>query len=465
LVWKITGRYLLIKRLPELSQKLKQIKSMQFKITTAKICLLLALLFALPQWMLAQVVYKDRKLYLNQDDSHYVKATFLTQAWTRYQFYNPGTTIFGYNKKSGADIGLRRFRIQLYSQVTDRLFIYTQVGENNFNNISDRKFGFFVHDAIAEYGFVKKYLSVGMGLTGWSGLSRFSSPAVGSILGVDAPLYLQSTNDVTDQFLRKLAIYAKGKLGKFDYRVIMAHPMAVQKSANYKQGISTNATFSDQPPKMQWDGYFQYQLKDQESNLTPYTTGTYLGQKHVLNVGAGIVYQPDAMWRANQQGDTLQLDMLLVSADVFYDRPLGSKGSALSLYGNVAYFNFGKGYIRNLAVMNPANGDSNPDILNGGGNGFPDYGTGTVGYVQMGYKLRDSLIGPMSLMPYASLQTAFYDRLNHPMVFTDAGLNVFLYGHQAKLTLAYQNRPVYNIDGDLINRKGAFVLQFQAFFN
>jgi hypothetical protein len=431
----------------------------------AKICLLLCVYLIAPHISQAQMVFKDRKLFLNQDGSHYLKATFLTQAWTRYQFYNPGTTVFGYEKDKGADIGLRRFRIQLYSQVTDRLFIYAQVGENNFNNISDRKFGFFVHDATAEYAFVKKHLSIGMGLTGWSGLSRFSSPAVGSILGVDAPLYLQSTNDVTDQFLRKLAVYAKGKLGKFDYRLIMAHPMAIQKSANYKQGISSNATFSDKPPKMQWDGYFQYQFKDLESNLTPYTTGTYLGQKHVLNIGAGIVYQPDAIWRTNQQGDTLESDMMLASADVFYDRPLGNKGSALSLYGNVAYFNFGKGYIRNLAVMNPSNGDNNPNILNGGGNGFPDYGTGTVGYIQAGYKFRDSLIGSVSLMPYASLQTAFYDRLQQPMVFTDAGLNVFLYGHQAKLTLAYQNRPVYDISGDLMERKGAFLLQFQAFFN
>lgn len=431
----------------------------------AKTCLFILIYIISTGSAEAQIIFKDRKLYLNEDGSNYVKATFLTQAWTRYQFYNPGTTIFGYHKDKGADIGLRRFRIQLYSQVTERLFIYTQVGENNFNNISDRKFGFFVHDAVAEYAFVRKHLSVGMGLTGWSGLSRFSSPAVGSILGVDAPLYLQSTNDVTDQFLRKLAIYAKGKLGKFDYRLIMAHPMAVQKSVTYKQGISSNATFSDKPPKMQWDAYVQYQFKDQESNLTPYTTGTYLGQKHVLNVGAGIVYQPDAMWRTNGQGDTLQSNMVLASVDVFYDRPFGSRGAALSLYGNVAHFNFGKGYIRNLAVMNPANGDANPDILNGGGNGFPDYGTGTVGYLQLGYKLKDSLVGPVSLMPYVSLQTAHYDRLNQPMVFTDAGLNVFLYGHQAKFTLAYQNRPVFNVSGNQLDRKGAMLLQFQTFFN
>jgi hypothetical protein len=413
----------------------------------------------------AQMVYKDRKLYLNEDGSNYVKLTVLTQAWLRYQQYNPGTTVFGFPKSKGADIGLRRFRVQLYSQVTDRLFIYTQFGENNFNNISDRKFGFFVHDAVAEYAISKKHLSLGMGLTGWSGLSRFSSPSVGTFLGIDAPLYLQSTNDVTDQFLRKLAVYAKGKFGKLDYRVIMAHPMAIQKSANYKPGISQQSSFSDEPPKLQWDAYLQYQFKDQESNLTPYTTGTYLGQKTIVNVGGGIVYQPDAMWRTNMENDTIRTDMLQLAADVFVDMPLGKKGAAVSLYGNLAYFNFGKDYLRNLAVMNPANGNANPDILNGSGNGFPAYGTGTTTYLQAGYKCKDSLMGNMTILPYIAVQSSWYERLNKPMIYTDAGVSLLVAGHMGKVTLAYQNRPEFNANGDILQSKGAFLLQLQANFN
>jgi hypothetical protein len=55
---------------------------------------------------------KDGKILLSEDGSSYFKTTLLVQSWVRYQQYNPGTTIFGYPKESGADIGIRRFRMQ-----------------------------------------------------------------------------------------------------------------------------------------------------------------------------------------------------------------------------------------------------------------------------------------------------------------------------------------------------------------
>jgi len=424
----------------------------------------LALVFCFAGRTEAQISYKDRKLYLNQDGSSYVKLTFLTQGWLRYQQYNPGTTIFGYSKDKGPDIGIRRYRIQLYAQITDRIFIYSQFGENNFNAIADRKLGFFVHDATAEYALDKKRLSLGLGLTGWNGLSRFTSPSIGTIMGIDAPLYLQSTNDVTDQFLRKLSLYAKGKLGKLDYRLVMSHPMAIQKSANYNAAITNISSFSAQPPKMQWHGYLQYQLFDEESNLIPYNTGTYLGKKKVLNFGIGALYQHDAMWHM-ENNDTVSSNLFQVSADVFYDAPVGSKGAAISAYGNVAYYNYGKDYVRNLGPMNPANGDADPAILNGGGNSFPMYGTGTTLYGQLGYKLRDSLIGNTTLMPYIAVQNSRFERLHQPVNFVDVGMNWLLPNHMSKLTLSYQNRPVYNTDGDLTTRKNALVIQYQVNLN
>jgi len=409
--------------------------------------------------------FKDRKLNFNEDGSNYVKFTFMTQAWLRNADYNPGTTINGIEESNGSDIGIRRYRVQLYGQLTDRVFAYSQFGENNFNNISDRKEGFFVHDAYGEYAIDRTRLSVGMGLSGWSGLVRFAAPSAGTILGVDAPLYQQATNDVTDQFLRKLSVFVKGKLGRFDYRILMAKPMAIQKSANYNPAITEVASFSAIPPKMQYNGYFQYQFKDQESNLTPYMAGTYLGAKKVFNIGAGFIYQKDAMWRLNTAGDTISSNMVHFAADVYYDAPVGSKGQALSLYGSIASFDFGKNYIRNNGAMNPANGNSDPMVLNGAGIAFPTYGTGTVAYAQAGYKLKDNLIGNATLMPYASVQYASYERLNDPMVFFDAGVNLLLAGHVSKFTIAYQNRPVYNTAGDKTGTRGTLIAQYQVMFN
>lgn len=406
--------------------------------------------------------WHDKKLYLNEDGSNYLKFALLSQVWIRNQEYNPGTTIFDSPKSGGTDIGIRRFRIQMYGQVADRVFIYGQIGQNNFNNVSDRKQGFFIHDALGEYAIDKEKLSLGAGLSSWTGLSRFSASSVGSIMGIDIPLFLESTNDVTDQFVRKLSFYAKGKLGKLDYRVAFAQPLAIQKSASYVAAISERSNFSPKPPQMQYNGYFQYQFKDQESNLTPYATGSYLGKKKVLNVGAGIVYQQDAMWHKNVANDTIHTDMLHLAADIFYDAPIGSRGEAISFYGNFTHYDFGTNYIRNAAPMNPANGSNDASVLNGSGNGFPAYGTGNVMYVQLGYKLKDNLIGNTTLMPYFAIQHAHYERLNKDMSFYDIGINWLLNGQISKFTLSYQNRPIYNTSGNLTDHKGAFVAQYQV---
>ncbi|MFZ4475819.1 MAG: hypothetical protein ACOYPR_11540, partial [Saprospiraceae bacterium] len=82
---------------------------------------IILLSFMLGQALMAQAQgFKDGKLYLNEDGTNYFKITLLAQGWVRYQDYNPGTTIFGYPKSNGVDIGIRRFRSQLLGQLTDR---------------------------------------------------------------------------------------------------------------------------------------------------------------------------------------------------------------------------------------------------------------------------------------------------------------------------------------------------------
>ncbi|MBW8684555.1 hypothetical protein [Chitinophaga rhizophila] len=415
--------------------------------------------------------FKDGKIWLNEDGSNYFKFTLVSQVWLRNTDLNPGSTINGFEKGNFTDIGIRRARLQAFGQIADRVFIYSQFGMNNFNYSSDRKAGFFIHDIMGEYEVVRKHLSLGTGLTAWNGLSRFSAPSVGSIMGIDAPLFEQSTNDVTDQFLRKLSVYAKGKFGKFDYRVAVSSPMSPLKSPGYSAALTNHATFSAKPAKMQVHGYFQWQFLDQEANTTAYTTGTYLGTKKVFNIGAGFQYQPDAMWRAGTNGDTIQSNMQHFAVDAYYDAPINAAtGTAISAYVSYISFNWGKGYIRNQATMNPAMGTNRTDILNGSGNGYPSFGTGNLLYGQVGYKFKNNLIGKTTLMPYASLQYAHYDRLADDMYYWDGGVNWLLKGQTSKLTFAYQSRPVYQtvpaaMLADKIDRKGSFVIQYQVFLN
>jgi hypothetical protein len=411
---------------------------------------------------------RELKLSLNEDGSNYLKANFTAQIWARYNENNPGSNLYGYPKNNSYDIGLRRVRAQFFGQVHPKIFVYTQIGINNQSAVDARKPGLFFHDVLGEYQVNKKNLHVGMGLSAWTGFGRFSAPAVASILGCDAPLYQQSTNDVTDQFLRKFGLYAKGKLGKLDYRLAFTQPMSVQTAnASAIKPLGLTSSFSLKPPSLQTSAYFMWQFLDQESNVIPYLAGTYLGKKKVFNIGAGYQYQAKAMWRLTDTNtvnpNIMEEDLLNYQIDVFYDAPMGSKGAAISAYAAYTQMGFGKGYLRNAAVLNPVNGSSNVS-LNGGGNGIPLYGTGRVIYTQVGYLLPPNFWGEkeLYLQAYFQYMNADYDVLSTPMHLFDVGINYFIDSYKSKITLNYQNRPNYQlIDAMVSERKNTFTLQLQ----
>ncbi|MFY7989854.1 MAG: hypothetical protein ACOVO3_03925 [Fluviicola sp.] len=402
--------------------------------------------------------------YSWNNNKQYIKFTAVNQIWIRHSEMNPGTEIDKHAVSNYTDVGIRRLRFSVLAQLTNRLFFYTQFGQNNFNFLSKRNTGAFFHDATTEYKCLPQ-LQIGAGLTGWSGLARFASPAVGSVMGIDVPLYQQVTNGVNDQFLRKLSVYAKGQISRLDYRLALSSPMTIANSLVEINPISQNAEFSLLPPKLQTQGYVFWQFLDKESNTLPYTTGTYLGKKKIVNLGAGWIHQKNAMWNLNDDNDTVMHDMFLLGADLFVDLPIGKKGAALSSYLAYTNYNLGPNYVRNVGVMNPANG-TDGSVFNGSGVAFPMIGTGHTFYWQGGYKFKNDLLPQGgTFMPYASVQIGDYNRLNDLMFMWNAGLNYFIHGtHAGKLTLEYQSRPVFDdVAGDLvaISRKGMAVLQFQ----
>ena len=112
------------------------------KFAISFLIITLSALLSFPTW--AQ--NKELKYQLNEDGSHYVKGTFLNQIWVRYTENNPGSTIDGYAEENTFDIGLRRTRIQLFGQLSDRIFFYTQFGTNNLSYSGVRKQGLFFPD-------------------------------------------------------------------------------------------------------------------------------------------------------------------------------------------------------------------------------------------------------------------------------------------------------------------------------
>ena len=436
------------------------------------------------------------KLNLNNDGTHYFEATFLNQVWLRYNQSNPGTTQFSKPAPETFDIGLRRTRIQLFGQITDRTFIYFQFGMNNFNSTAgyntasngNRKIAAFFHDAVCEYKLSKgNQLKVGAGLTVLNGVSRFSQPSVVSIMTMDVPVFLQYSVDQIDQFDRRLAVYARGQVNKLDYRLYISEPFPVNSNGSTPPTLSADANFvnlssipNGQGPGVnkQFGAYVAHNFFESETHTTPYMTGTYLGSKKVWNIGFGAVYQKDATWNltANDLGilsDTSYNNMLHLGLETFLDMPLNKeKESAINAFAGFYITNYGKNYLRYNGIMNPATGSTAPNMLQSGayGNAFPMFGSGNVIYAQLGYLMSKQFLGGNKgqLMPYLSAQFAQFDKLDtENMLLLNTGINWFIKGHQSKFSLDYQNRPNYFLDSNNRvkqgSRKSCIVLQYQIF--
>jgi hypothetical protein len=421
---------------------------------------------------------ENLRLNLNADGSRFFQATFLNQTWLRYNESNPGTTILSKPAPNSFDIGLRRTRIQLFGQITKRTFIYFQFGQNNFNYLSatagNRKIAAFFHDAVGEYKVTRNDgLKIGAGLTITNGLSRFSQPSISSIMTLDVPVFAQATVDQTDEFSRKLSVYARGQVGHIDYRFALSDPFPIQTNGSTPPAIATHANFAQQGHSKQFQGLLQWQFFDKDAHTTPYATGTYLGKKKMLNVGVGAIYQPDAMWRLSNN-DTVFEPMLLLCGDVFLDMPVNKEtGTAVSAYAGYYHLDYGRDYLRYNGIMNPANGTTQANAVGGVGptfgNAVPMFGTGSTIYAQAGYKFKNDLLGDGhgTLMPYASWTHSNYERLADPVDVYDVGINWLISGHNSKLSLDYQSRPTFGFDGNgdirKERRKSQVTLQYQVF--
>jgi hypothetical protein len=435
---------------------------------------------------------KDReslKFAINKSGSHYFQVTFLNQAWVRYIESNPGTTQFGAMAPDIFDIGLRRTRIQMFGQITDRTFLYLQFGQNNFNMTAgyptgNRKIAAFFHDALCEYRLSKgDQLKIGAGMTVMNGVSRFSQPSVGTIMTLDLPVFLQYSVDQIDQFDRRLAVYARGLLGKLDYRVYTSSPFPVNSNGNAPPKLSKSASFIDytsfapgQAPRLnnQFGCYFAWNFLENEPHTTPYMSGTYLGSKRIWNIAAGAVYQKAATWGLGTTDsgttDTSYYDMIHLGIETFADMPLNrEKGSAINAAGGYYLTNYGKNYLRYNGLMNPATGSSggNPVQSSAYGNSFPMFGTGQLVYAQIGILLpKQNNQSTNRLMPYLSTQIADYEALQHHLsTVVDAGLNWLISKHRSKISVDFQNRPVFSTGSDgSVNsraRRNCVIVQYQ----
>lgn len=379
--------------------------------------------------------YKPLKLNLSEDGKKYVRFIMWHQLWVTTNNLDAD------NAKLQLTPSIRRSRFLAFTQISPRFLILTHFGLNGLNPNNLSSLGnnsnspqLFLHDAWGELK-VNDALYIGSGLHYWKGLSRLANASTLNFMTLDQsrPFTAWHSLGISDQFARHLGVYAKGQIGKFDYRVAANSPGRSPLGDGRDYGMKgSDLTYTgvghmnrDGNPVGNgiYEGYFRFNFWDKESTKLPYAVGTYMGKKKVFNLGVGFFAHPNGMFNeaTEEHGDVFH-----VALDAFLDKPVGSAGNAINAYASLTSFNYGENYVSRWG------------------------GTGTTVYGQLGYFFKSS-----KLMPYLAYGTSNYEGYDDPVSALDVGMNYFINGHNCKLTLEY-----HRIAGDV--REGAILTQDDA---
>ena len=388
------------------------------------LCGFLSLLFISQGFAQSEVDHSYKPLTLKLDDSghKYIRFIMWHQIWLTSNNLDEDNATFQVTPS------IRRSRFLAYAQISPKFLILTHFGLNSLNPTNLSSLGnnsntpqLFLHGAWLEFK-LHKSVYVGGGLHYWNGLNRLSSQSTLNFMTLDQsrPFTNWHSLGVTDQFARHLGVYAKGQFGKLDYRVSINSPLrntlgegrdfgSMESGLTYN-GVSNTDTDGNLTGNTILNGYFRYNLWDAESIKLPYNVGTYLGKKKILAFGAGFFFHPDGMYNA-ETGEHSSVQHF--SVDGFLDMP--TQSGALNAYASFTAFDYGDDYVSRWA------------------------GTGTTVYGQLGYFLKS-----LQIMPYVAFQSSDFEGMVDPITALDIGLNYFVSGHHAKITLEY-----HRIEGDV----------------
>lgn len=342
---------------------------------------------------------------------------------------------------SKMSFNLRRARVLMFAQITDKFLILTHFGLNSLNTNSLSPLGkgngsqLFMHDAWAQYNLNKNH-SIGAGLHYFNGISRLNNQSTLNMLTMDNNRQSWSTLGLSDQFARHIGLFAKGSFGKLQYRVSINDAITNGLDGRIPENGGSavyggKQILGSKDAGKVFAGYFDYNFLDQESNFLPYKVGTYLGGKKVFNVGAGFFLHPNGAVIADSNGNLKGNDVSIFALDAFYDSPIGDKGSAITAYATFQSNDYGRDYL------------------------FSAYGTGNMFYTHVGYVLNGD-VKKTRWQPYLSYASNSYDAVDDNRNIFGVGINSYFSGHNSKLTLEYKNQKF----GD---STGAITLQAEIY--
>ena len=387
--------------------------------------------------------YAPLILKINESGSKYIRFITWHQIWAETDNLNN-------DNDNGLNITprVRRSRLLTYAQISPRFLILTHWGLNNLNagrltatGVEGNGPQIFLHGAWTEFK-VSDNLSIGGGLHYWNGLSRLTNASTLNFMTLDNYRQAWTQLGLSDQFARHLGIYAKGRLGKLNYHVaindaiVSALGSVTDVSQVTAPTYSGKALFPEDASTI-YQGYFDYQFFDQESNKLPYRVGSYLGKKKVFNIGAGFFSHANGVVSPDGNGGVDQENVSHFAVDAYYDAPIGD-GQGINAYAVFYQFNYGENYTL--------------------GN---TYGTGSSVYGHIGYLLKE-FSSRGRLMPYIAYSTRNFDAFENAGNTIQFGANWFLSGHNAKITVEY-NSSLANYTGTEPDRASRIILQTHIF--
>lgn len=371
------------------------------------------------------------KVKLNEDGSKYFRTIIWAQLWAQYED-NDALDANG-NERSNLNFSMRRARVLSYAQITDKFLILTHFGLNSLNANNMHPVGrgdaaqLFFHGMWAQWSLSKQH-AVGAGLHYWNGISRLNSQSTLNIMTLDNNRQSWATIGLSDQFARHVGVYGKGSFGRLQYRVSINESIAngLNVGGTPTTDVATyngRSLLGSKEAGKNFSGYFDYNFLDKESNFLPYKVGSYLGGKEVFNLGFGFFYHPNgSALAATGEGSFVGEDVTIFAVDAFYDKPLGESGAALTAYASFQSNDYG----RNFRLGQT-------------------YESGSMIYAHVGYLLPGSKTATR-FQPYVSYNNRSIDAIDGSASRFGLGGNVYLSGHNSKLSLEFTRQRYDDLD-------------------
>lgn len=371
------------------------------------------------------------KVKISEDGSKY----FRVISWAQVQAtYNDDVA----DDASKLNFNVRRARVLMFSQINKNFLILTHFGLNSLNSGTMSPVGkgdgaqLFMHDVFAQWSLGEDH-AVGGGLHYFNGISRLNNQSTLNMMTLDNNRQSWATIGLSDQFARHVGFFAKGKFGKLQYRVAIndaiTNGLDARTPVNGEDAVyGGKRLMGSKDAGKAYAGYFEYNFMDEESNFLPFKVGTYLGGKKVFNIGAGFFLHPSGSVSADSVGNLKGEDVSIFAVDVFYDAPLGDDGSAITTYATYQSNDYGKNYK------------------------FSAYGTGSMVYAHLGYVFAGDK-AKTRFQPYVSYGSNSYDAISDNLNVLGIGTNVYMSGHNSKITLEYLNQKTGP------SKTGTFTLQ------